>query len=249
MPGPRLDRVATTVQPKWRNPGVNRARKDRLTLENRWWKQENATPAARIAAPRPMALSATTPVTQMLNDLSQGGAASSDQLLSVVFEHLKAIAQHRMAGERREHTLQATALVNEAYLRLVGDAAVSWRDRAHFYGAAAEAMRRILVDHARKRDSIKRGGAARRVPLSVCDLALLDDPGQILALDRALSRLQDQDADAAQVVRLRFFAGLTNEQVAAALGVSERTVKREWTFARATLYRLLLEESAGSDSD
>ena len=195
-----------------------------------------------------MAVSATTPVTQMLNDLSCGGSATGDQLLQVVFDHLKAIAQHRMAAERRGHTLQATALVNEAYLRLVGEAHVPWRDRAHFYGAAAEAMRRILVDHARQRGSIKRGGAARRVPLNVCDLALLDDPQQILALDRALLRLQQQDADAAQVVRLRFFAGLTNEQAAAALGVSQRTIKREWTFARATLYRLLVEESAGEST-
>jgi RNA polymerase sigma factor (TIGR02999 family) len=184
----------------------------------------------------------------MLNDLAEGQDAARNDLLQCVLEHLRAIARHRLASERPGHTLQATALVNEAYLRLVGDVALPWRDRAHFYGAAAEAMRRILVDHARRRDAQKRGGDRQRVPLSICDLASLDDPEQILALDRALLRLEEIDADAAQVVRLRFFAGLTNEQAAAALDVSERTVKREWTFARATLFRLLREELADRSS-
>jgi RNA polymerase sigma factor (TIGR02999 family) len=140
--------------------------------------------------------------------------------------------------------LQATALVNEAYLRLLGNADVNWRDRGHFYSAAAEAMRRILIDHARRRGAEIRGGRSTRLPLDVCDLAAIDDPKQILALDQALSRLQEHDPLAVEVVRLRFFAGLQNEEVAAAMGVSVSTVKREWTFARAMLFRFLEEELA-----
>lgn len=187
----------------------------------------------------------TSPITQMLSDIASGRPAAAEELLKCVYENLRAIAASRMAGERPGHTLQATALVNEAYMRLVGDGQVAWRDRGHFYAAAAEAMRRILVDHARRRGAEKRGGERQRLPLSVCDLATMDDPRQILALDRALMRLQESDAAAAEVVRLRFFAGLTVEQTAAATGVSERSVKREWTYARAKLFRLLEEESAG----
>ena len=193
-----------------------------------------------------MSVSASTSITRMLNDLADGRGEAQQELLQCVLDHLRVIAQHRMADERAGHTLQATALVNEAYMRLVGQAALPWRDRGHFYGAAAEAMRRILVDHARRRDAHKRGGQSQRVPLNVCDLAILDDPGQILALDRALLRLQEADADAAQVVRLRFFAGLTNEQVAQALDVSERTIKRHWRAARAYLYRQLSRPGVAS---
>lgn len=183
----------------------------------------------------------------MLSDVASGRPAAAEHLLECVHENLRRIAQHRMSSERPGHTLQATALVHEAYMRLVGDAAggLAWRDRAHFYAAAAEAMRRILVDHARRRKAEKRGGQRQRVPLSVCDLAANDDPREILALDRALVRLQQSDAAAAEIVRLRFFAGLTVEQAAAATGVSERTIKREWTYARAALFRLLEEESSG----
>ena len=169
--------------------------------------------------------------------------ARPDELAPLVYEELRQLAHRYMRSERSDHTLQATALVNEAYMKLIGDGEVSWRDRGHFYAAAAEAMRRILIDHARRRDAEKRGGQRSRVPLNVCDLAANDDPAQIMALDRALMRLDGEDAAGAEIVRLRFFAGLTVEQAAAALGVSERTVKREWTYARARLFRLLEEES------
>jgi RNA polymerase sigma-70 factor, ECF subfamily len=185
-------------------------------------------------------------LTRMLRDISAGRQQAADHLLPLVYEQLRAIARQRMAGERADHTLQATALVHEAYMKLMGAAPeaseIAWRDRAHFYFAAAEAMRRILVDHARKHGARKRGGDRLRDPVNVCDLAADDDPGQIMALDDALVRLEDADARAADVARLRFFAGLSVEQTAQALGISERTVKREWTYARATLFRLLEEQ-------
>ena len=180
-----------------------------------------------------------TQITQMLNDVAAGRSAAADDLLQCVYQHLRAIAQKRMAKERPGHTLQATALVHEAYFRLVGQQPMAWRDRAHFYLAAAEAMRRILVDHARKRGAEKRGGTRQRLPLNVCDLAADDDPEQILNLDRALVRLEEVDGRSSEVVRLRFFAGLTIEETAAALSMSESTVKREWNYARAKLYKLL----------
>lgn len=163
--------------------------------------------------------------------------------MDCVYEHLRAIAENRMAGERSGHTLQATALVSEAYLRLMRNSDITWRDRGHFYGAAAEAMRRILIDHARQRGASMRGGDRQRLPIDVCDLASIDNPQQILSLDRAFVRLQEHDPVSAEVVRLRFFAGLTIEQTAAVMGISESSVKREWTYARAILFRLLEEES------
>jgi RNA polymerase sigma factor (TIGR02999 family) len=187
----------------------------------------------------PMSIHPASHITQLLNDVAGGRAAAADDLLRCVYDQLHTIAQRRMAGERASHTLQATALVHEAYLRLMGDQPIAWRDRGQFYLAAAESMRRILVDHARKRSAEKRGGGRQRLPLSVCDLAAENDPVQILALDQAIMRLQETDSHAAEVVRLRFFAGLTVEETAAALGISERTVKREWTYARAKLFRLL----------
>ena len=149
-----------------------------------------------------------------------------------------------MNDERGEHTLQATALVHEAYLRLIGDAPVPWANRAHFFAAAAEAMRRILVEHARARQRVKRGGGPattpRRPPNGVLDLADESaDPDEILMLDEAIRRLEQEDPEAARVVRLRFFAGLSVDETAEALGVSPSSVDREWAYARARLHRLL----------
>lgn len=183
-------------------------------------------------------------VTRLLGEVSAGQSDAEGALFEQVYAGLRAIAQKRMAMERRDHTLQATALVNEAYMRLVksnGQGEVAWRDRGHFYRAAAEAMRRILIEHARQRGAGKRGGDFTRLPLNVCDLANDDQSAEILSLDSALQRLQQTDARAAEIVRLRFFAGLSIEQVAQVIGVSDRTVKREWEYARATLYRLLEE--------
>jgi RNA polymerase sigma factor (TIGR02999 family) len=160
-----------------------------------------------------------------------------DRLLPLVYEELRAIAKRRMAGERPGHTLGATALVHEAYLRLLGSERVSWRDQGHFFGAAAEAMRRILIDHARTRGREKRGGGRRAIPLDVLDLAAREDPEEILSLDEAVRRLEEQDARMASIVKLRFFAGLSEEETASALGVAARTVRREWALARAFLQR------------
>src|SRR5262245_22229782 len=186
-------------------------------------------------------------ITRLLHEVSSGDHAAEGALLEQVYDQLRAIAQQRMAHERPGHTLQATALVHEAYLRMLGDTdpeGLAWRDRGHFYRAAAEAMRRILVDHARRRNAGKRGGDRSRTPLiNVCDLASHDNPEQILSLDSAIVRLQEADASAADIVRLRFFAGLSVDQTAAALGLSESTVKREWSYIRAKLFRMMEESS------
>lgn len=143
-----------------------------------------------------------------------------------------------MAGERTGHTLQATALVNEAYLRLVGTNEQGWENRAHFFGAAAQAIRRILTDHARARGRQKRGGGGRAIELDEGMLVSADEPAMdMVALDGALVKLAEVDAQKARVVELRFFAGLTSEQTSLALGVSESTVARDWAFARAWLHR------------
>lgn len=161
------------------------------------------------------------------------------QLLELVYDELRVLALRRMASERAGHTLQATALVHEAFLRLVGDRDMAWQGRRHFFGAAAEAMRRVLVDHARRVRSAKRGGDAARLQLSAIELAGETDPDRVLALDEALSSLAAEDERAAEVARLRYFAGLSVADTAAALEVSQRTVMREWEFARARLAELL----------
>ena len=164
-----------------------------------------------------------------------------EQLLPVVYDELRALAGARLRHERPDHSLQATALVHEAYIRLVGWEQQSWIDRAHFYRAAAEAMRRILIDHARGRARGKRGGGRVRVDLEDANLATWDDPDDVLALDEALHRLMEQDPRAAEIVQLRFFAGLSVEETAKALELSIRTVHREWKFARTWLFRALGE--------
>ncbi len=203
-----------------------------------------------------------TPVTRILDRAAAGDRAAARELLPLVYDQLRAAAQRAMAGERPGHTLTATALVHEAYARLVGAGGEArFASRAHFYHAAARAMRQYLVDHARARLAQKRGGpgedhaggggeVARKrvsgaVPREVADLAAGADPEEILSLDAALSRLEGSDPQAAAVVRLRFFAGLSVEQTAGVLGVSPATVKREWQFARARLYRELSADGPG----
>jgi RNA polymerase sigma factor (TIGR02999 family) len=184
-------------------------------------------------------------VTCILNDLQAGQGEASNQLLPLVYDQLRAIAQQRMNEERAGHTLQATALVHEAYMRLVGDDDRSWADRSHFYAAAVEAMRRILIDHARRRGAVKRGGNWCRAAVNVASLALDENLDSFLALDDAILRLEEQDPVAAQVVRLRFYTGLSIEDTARILEVSPRTVKREWTYARTwLLHRLENEEES-----
>lgn len=185
-----------------------------------------------------------TNVTRLLSDVAGGNSSAADELLPLVYDQLRAVAQQRMGGERPGHTLQATALVHEAFLRLVGPRELPWHSQAHFYAAAAEAMRRILVDHARTRKREKRGGSRSRVALNVVDLAASEDCEEILALDEAFRRLEQQEPEMAAVVRLRFYAGLSVDQTAEALDLSPRTVNRRWKFARAWLFRELTDDEA-----
>ncbi|MFM9996996.1 MAG: ECF-type sigma factor [Phycisphaerales bacterium] len=184
--------------------------------------------------------------TLLMNAAAGGDKAAADRLLPLVYDQLRRAAQLDLAGERADHTLSATALVHEAYLRLVGTREVPWAGRGHFYAAAAEAMRRILLDHAKARGRDKRGGfegqaRGRAEFASVAELAAAEDSEEILSFDAALRRLEAESPDAARVVHLRFFAGLSVEQAALALGVSDRTVNRLWTFARAWLHRAVRE--------
>ena len=174
---------------------------------------------------------------------------AANELLEQVYATLHAIAHKRMAAERPGITLQATALVHDAYVRLIGNDEVEWRDRVHFYGAAAESMRRILIDHARSRGRERRGGGRRRVPMSVVDLSIDADPDEILSVDEAIRRLGQWDARLGELVRLRFFAGLTLGETAQAMGVSERTVRREWELARVWLHRELSRSERHDDAE
>ena len=171
--------------------------------------------------------------------MSEGRAKASDELLPMVYEELLLIARQRLRDERAHHTLNATALVHEAYMRLVGDDTAAWENRAHFFGAAARAMRQVLIDYARRRGRAKRGGEARRLPLSVVDLAVEAPVEDVLAVDRAVEKLAQKDPRMADIVQLRFYAGLSAEETAAALGLSERTVRREWSLARAWMMKEL----------
>lgn len=173
--------------------------------------------------------------------LLRAGMDGRDALLERIYVELHALAERRMHHERDHHTLQATALVHEAWVRLVGDTSMNWRDRGHFYAAASEAMRRVLIDHARKARAQKRGGAAQRVTLGAVDATLELSPERVLALDEALTRLASEDARAAAVARLRFLTGLSVEETALSLDTSVRTVHREWHYARARLAELLEE--------
>lgn len=168
-----------------------------------------------------------------------GNSDGAEALLPEVYQELRLLARKYLGRERREHTLQATALVHEAYLRLVGSEQVPWSSRTHFFNAAAEAMRRILVDHARKRGRKKRGGERQRVSLDVVDLATNAGSDQILAVDDAIRNLEQQEPRLGQVVKLRFLAGLSEEETAKLLGITQRTVRRDWQLARAWLARAL----------
>jgi RNA polymerase sigma factor (TIGR02999 family) len=177
-------------------------------------------------------------VTRLLAELQSGQAGAAEALVPLVYAELHALAVHFMRGERDDHTLQPTVLVHDAYLRLVGQRDTSWQSRSHFFGIAAQAMRRILVDHARRTRAAKRDGG-ERVTL---DESVADRSGRtvdLIALDDALARLAALDPRQARVVELRYFSGLDIEQTAAVLGVSPATVKRDWTFARAFLQREL----------
>jgi len=175
-------------------------------------------------------------VTRILESIGKGDREAAAGLLPIVYDELRRLAAHKLAAEVSGQTLQPTALVHEAYLRLVGHQESRWENRGHFFAAAAEAMRRILVDRARSKGRLRHGGGRRRVDLDKVDLAVDAPAEQLLALDEALARLESEDADKARLVKLRFFAGLTSQQAAAALGVSKATADRHWAFARAWLF-------------
>jgi RNA polymerase sigma factor (TIGR02999 family) len=181
-------------------------------------------------------------VTSLLDAAAAGDPKAAADLLPLIYRELRALAAARMAAEAPGQTLQATALVHEAYLRLVGDDPASrWNGRGHFFAAAAEAMRRILVENARRKHGPRRGGGWRRIDLDEAVAGPAGDPGRLLDLDRVLTRLQALDPVAARVVELRYFAGLTVQQAADALGLPLRTAERNWTFARTWLRRELAD--------
>jgi len=177
-------------------------------------------------------------VTQVLQRMEQGDPRAADGLLPLVYDELRNLAAQKMFYESAGQTLQPTALVHEAWLRLGGDRQFTWQNRAHFFSAAAEAMRRILVDRARKRRALRHGGGQERINMDELELAApTNNDDQLLAVNEALDKLAAEDAQKAELVKLRYFAGMTIAEAARALGVSEPTAKRWWTFARAWLFR------------
>jgi RNA polymerase sigma factor (TIGR02999 family) len=177
-------------------------------------------------------------VTQLLQELGHGGRAVDD-LLAAVYDELRRVARHQLSAERSDHTLQPTALVHEAYLRLSGLDRMPWSNRSQFFAVAARAMRRVLVDHALARRALKRGGGQTALPLDEAVLVPTQDCDQIIALHEALEGLERMEPRLARVVECRWFAGLTVEETADALGISAPTVKRDWSVARAWLHREL----------
>jgi RNA polymerase sigma factor (TIGR02999 family) len=178
-------------------------------------------------------------VTLVLQAAAAGDAEAAAALLPLVYQELHRLAQARMRRTPPGNTLQTTALIHEAYLKLVGSGDPGWSGRHHFFGAAARAMRDILVDQARRKASVKHGGGLRRVDLDEADIVLDEAPERVLALDEALRKLEAEDARLGEIVMLRYFAGLTQGETAAALGVSERTVERDWRYIKAWLRREL----------
>jgi RNA polymerase sigma factor (TIGR02999 family) len=184
-------------------------------------------------------------VTELLRRWNLGDRGAMDRLMPIVYDELRRLAAGYLKGERRDHTLQPTALVHEAYLRLVRQDRVEWQNRAHFFGIAARMMRRVLVDHARRRQAGKRDAGGFRLTLQVGDALEVSRDPELLELDEALVRLERLDVDQARVVELRFFGGLTVEETATVLGISTATVKREWRTARAFLRQEMDDRDAG----
>ena len=178
-------------------------------------------------------------VTRILNAIERGDGRALDQLLPAVYEELRRLAAQKLSHERPGHTLQATALVHEVYLRLAGAEGQSWKSRTHFFAAAAEAMRRILIENARRKRRLKRKGNRQRVDIEPGFLAIEEPAEDILAVDDALTRLAEKDPPVAELVKLRYFAGLSIEQAAALLQMSPRTAYRRWAYARAWLFSQL----------
>ena len=180
-----------------------------------------------------------TDVTRILTAIEQGDAKAADKLLPLVYEELRRLAARKMSQESPGQTLQPTALVHEAYIRLVGSEAQNWNSRTHFFAAAAEAMRRILIENARRKQRLKRGGGQQEVDLDDAELAIKAPSEDLIALDEALAKLAVEDPTKAELVKLRYFAGLSIDQAAEVLGISRATAVRHWSFARAWLFQCI----------
>ena len=178
-------------------------------------------------------------ITQLLAEWQHGDQSALDELYPLVYDELHRLARRYMSRERKGHTLQTTALINEAYVRLVGQKNVHWANRSHFFAISAQIMRRILIDHARRHAYAKRGGGAQQVSLEEAAVVTPDQSGELLRLDEALKSLAEMDPRRSQVVELRYCGGLNNEEIAGVLNVSENTVTRDWNMARAWLYQQL----------
>jgi RNA polymerase sigma factor (TIGR02999 family) len=185
-------------------------------------------------------------ITQILNAIDQGDRQAVDDLLPLIYQQLRHMATQKLAHESPGQTLQPTALVHEAYLRLVGSSGSSFESRAHFFSAAAEAMRRILVDNARRKKRIRHGGRLRRIPLDDSHATSAAPSVDLLALDEALEKLADVDQEKADLVKLKFFGGLTNAQAAQTLGISPSVASRHWAYARVWLMREMRQASDSS---
>ena len=183
-------------------------------------------------------------ITRILDKLPANDPNAAAELLPLVYEELRKLARARMANELPGHTLQATALVHEAYLRLLGNEQQSWANRAYFFAAAAEAMRRILIDHARRRRALRHGGGNEHVPVEELSIAAPADEDELIAVHEALEKLAAHDAQKAELVKLKYFVGLTTDEAAAILGLSEPTAKRHWAYARAWLFREISRATA-----
>jgi len=184
-------------------------------------------------------------ITQLLAQWREGNQSALDDLYPLVYDELHRLARRYMSRERKGHTLQTTALINEAYVRLVDQKNVPWANRSHFFAISAQIMRRILIDHARRHQYAKRGGGARQVSLDeALTVVMPDQSGELLRLDEALKSLAEMDPRRSQVVELRYFGGLNNEEIAGVLRISENTVTRDWNMARAWLYQQLTGSGA-----
>jgi RNA polymerase sigma factor (TIGR02999 family) len=178
-------------------------------------------------------------ITLLLDAINRGESRASEDLLPLVYDELRRLAAGRMAGEAAGQTLQPTALVHEAWLRLVKEGDRTWQNREHFFRAAAQAMRRILVDRARHKLSVKGGGGIERVGLEEANLTAMASDDRVLLIDENLERLEKEDPESARVISLKFFGGLTNKEVAKILGITERSVERQWAYARTSLFAMI----------
>ena len=182
-------------------------------------------------------------ITRMLEAECAGGGLPSEDILPLVYDELRRLAALDMHGEKPGHTLQPTALVHEAWLRLTGGNGRRWNDRSHFFRTAAQVMRRILVDRARQKSTIKRGSGTDHVNISEIDLEDTSQDDRVLLVNEVLERLELENPETAQIITMRFFGGLKNREISEALGISERSVERRWTYAKATLFRMIQEET------